>query len=153
MDTPGLIYEWDDSGLQKRLKTMIGQCTDLTPVFEIIEEIGITSIKKNFEEYGRPGWPELAVPTMEQRKKAGSWPGKILVRSGALSNIHSDITNNSVIWSPGSGSDKYAAIHNFGGMAGRGKKVKIPKREYLLLQEEDHVEIMAALSDHVMEEN
>ena len=153
MDTPGLTYKWDDAGVQKRLKTMIDQCKDFTPLFEIIEEIGITSIKKNFEEYGRPGWPELAAPTMEQRKKAGSWPGKILVRSGALSNISSDITDDSVIWSPGPGTEKYAAIHNFGGMAGRGKKVKIPKREYLMLQEEDKFEIMAAVTDHVMEEN
>lgn len=44
----------------------------------------------------------------------------------------------------------YAAIHHFGGPAGRGKKVKIPARPYLMVQNEDWREIRAALADYLM---
>ena len=152
MSSPGLIYEYDDKEMQKRIGKAIRQCEDLTPVLGIIGEIGTTSIQKNFEEFGRPGWPELATSTMAQRIKTKTWPGEILSVSGTLRDIHPDVEGNMVIWSPGAGSEEYAAIHNFGGMAGRGKKTKIPQREYLLLQEEDKVEIHLAIRDHVMEE-
>ena len=152
MPSPGLIYKYDDRKMQKRVAKAIRQCEDLSPVLEIIGEIGTTSIQKNFDEYGRPAWPELAASTMAQRKKTKTWPGQILVVSGKLKQISTDVSSNSVIWSPGPGAEDYAAIHNFGGMAGRGKKTKIEQREYLLLQEEDKIEIHLAVKDHVLEE-
>jgi phage virion morphogenesis protein len=152
MPSPGLIYKYDDKEMQKRIGKAIRQCEDLTPVLEIIGEIGTTSIQKNFDEYGRPAWPELKASTMDQRIKTKTWPGQILVVSGKLKDISTDVSNTKVTWSPGPGAADYAAIHNFGGMAGRGKKTKIEKREYLLLQEEDKIEIHFAVRDHVMEE-
>ena len=43
----------------------------------------------------------------------------------------------------------YAAIHNFGGKAGRGKKVVIPPRPFMVVQDEDLEEINDALEDHL----
>jgi phage gpG-like protein len=51
----------------------------------------------------------------------------------------------------------YAAIHQFGGMAGRGKKVKIPARPYLAVSrgkemefaEKDRVRIMDIIREHL----
>lgn len=149
---PGLIYDYDDKDMQKRIGKAIRQCKDLGPALDIISEIGTTSIHKNFDDGGRPKWPELATTTKTRRIKTKTWPGQILVVSGRLRAISSEVTDNSVIWSPGAGTEDYAAIHQFGGMAGRGKKTKIPKREYLLLQEEDKIEIHFAVRDHVLEE-
>lgn len=152
MPLPGLIYDYDDKAMQERIGKAIRQCKDLGPALDIISEIGTTSIQKNFEEGGRPKWPELAASTKARRIKTKTWPGQILSVSGTLRQINPEVTENAVIWSPGAGSDKYAAIHQFGGMVGRGKKTEIPKREYLLLQEEDKIEIHFAVRDHVLEE-
>jgi phage virion morphogenesis protein len=43
----------------------------------------------------------------------------------------------------------YAAIHHFGGPAGRGRKVTIPPRPYLGLSEADREEIRAILNDYL----
>ena len=59
---------------------------------------------------------------------------KILVLSGRLkSRIHYQADGNSV--RIGVAGIPYAAIHQFGGMAGRGRKVEIPAREYLAMNE------------------
>lgn len=153
MALPGLIYTYDDGDMQKRIAKAIKRCEDLTPALEIVGEVGVTSIQKNFEEYGRPDpWPELAATTMAKRQKTGTWPGQILVVSGELKRISTEVTGKGVVWSPGAGASKYAAIQHFGGMAGKGKKTKIPGRQYLMLQEEDGIEIKAVFADHVMGE-
>ncbi|MBS4046184.1 MAG: phage virion morphogenesis protein [Alphaproteobacteria bacterium] len=43
----------------------------------------------------------------------------------------------------------YAAIHNFGGQAGRNKKVTIPARQYLGLSTEDDAMIAEAVDDYL----
>jgi phage virion morphogenesis protein len=84
------------------------------------------SVEENFEGQGRPKWRSLAASTVRQRSKEGSWPGKILQRSGSLAQSvtrHSDATSATV------GTNKnYAAIQHFGGQAGRSRKVTIPAR-------------------------
>jgi len=45
----------------------------------------------------------------------------------------------------------YAAIHHFGGKAGRGKKVTIPARPYMMVQDEDWREMEAALGDFIIQ--
>ena len=82
-------------------------------------------------------------------KKQG---GRILVgkgfAGGLLGSIHYELGENLVYV----GTDKiYAAIHNFGGQAGRGRKVTIPQREFLMVQDEDVEEIHAGLADYLMQ--
>ena len=48
-----------------------------------------------------------------------------------------DPGDNAVFVGPSGPASVYARIHDRGGMAGRGKKVKIPQRRYLFLQNED----------------
>jgi len=64
---------------------------------------------------------------------------------------------NSVSWKATArsvevGTNKvYAAIHQFGGEAGRkSKRVTIPARPYLLVQDEDIAEIRASITAHIM---
>lgn len=119
---------------------------DTKPALEIIGETVVASVKENFEDGGRPaGWVELAEATIERKGH-----DKILIGSsqGSLEeSIHSEIESDTVYV----GTDKiYGAIHQFGGMAGRGKKVKIPQREYLMVQEEDWIEIKHELKDFLL---
>lgn len=89
------------------------------------------SVEENFAQQGRPKWQQLAKSTIEQRTKVNKWPGMILQMSsaGLASSITSYYDDNSAIV----GTNKvYAAIHQFGGKAGRNKKVEIPARPYLL---------------------
>ena len=44
---------------------------------------------------------------------------------------------------------EYARIHQKGGMAGRGRKVKIPARPYLGVSKEDWKEIEDTISDFI----
>jgi len=60
------------------------------------------------------------------------------MRGDLAASITSKYDDNSAVV----GTNKvYAAIHQFGGDAGRNKKVKIPARPYLKLTEKDFEEI------------
>jgi phage virion morphogenesis protein len=88
-----------------------------------------------FQDQG-PGWADLAESTIEQRTKAGTWPGQKLVRKGGnnglLGSLFSDSGADWATVGAGSGpSAAYAMIHQFGGQAGRGKKTTIPARPYM----------------------
>lgn len=123
----------DDKQLQQALNRLADKTSDLRPLMQNIAGILEDSVEENFEQEGRPKWKELAKPTIKQRRKKGYWPGRILQMRGELaSSITSSYDSNSAIV----GTNKvYAAIHQFGGKAGRNKKVKIPARPYLLLTE------------------
>lgn len=126
------------------------------PAFEIAGQVILNSVRKNFEEQGRPErWKELSRATLiasagkKIRKKNGmlrkaakkriaNKMKSILINrgmaGGLMGSIHYQASNNEV----STGSPKiYAAIHNNGGKAGRNKSVDIDKREYLLIQDED----------------
>ena len=73
---------------------------------------------------------------------------KILVQSGRLLN---SITSRAGDDSVTIGSNVvYAAIQNFGGQAGRGKKVYIPARPYLVVQAEDIEEIKRGIAEFLL---
>ncbi|HDH51237.1 MAG TPA: phage virion morphogenesis protein [Nitrospirae bacterium] len=139
-----------------RLQKKLG---DMSPVMEEIGDIGISSIEKNIEAGGRYSSPEswrgggkkwkpLAPATIKARSKRGTWPGKILQESGELmASISKAVTNDSVRI----GSNKVqAAIMQFGGKAGRGRKVTIPARPYLVFQPEDIEEMKHAVEDYLV---
>jgi phage virion morphogenesis protein len=138
-------------GVEARLKNM-------RRVFQAIGEKAKASIVRNFEEQGRPAkWKPLSEATLlggagygGQRftVKGSSTKGferhlqgkQILITRGSLRNsISSEATNDHVVV----GSNlPYAAIHNFGGEAGRkSARVFIPARPYVMLQDEDRAEM------------
>ena len=84
---------------------------------------------------------------------------RILRESGDLEgSIHFQADNDSVMIGT-SGSIPYAAIHQFGGKAGRGRKVTIPARPYLAMNQGTELEladqdrnwIMDLLREEIME--
>jgi phage virion morphogenesis protein len=146
-------FLYDDSKLQKLTNKIISKLGNLKPAHEIAGEILLASILKNFEEGGRPNtWKDLKTSTKEQRKKQGTWPGQVLVRSGVrgglMGAISYDAAPDKVVFV---GNKPYAAIHHFGGMAGKGKKTKIPARPYMMIQDEDWKELQAAIQQFIFE--
>jgi phage virion morphogenesis protein len=131
----------DDKEIQQVLKKLISKTENLCPLMKNIAGIMLDSVEENFEKEGRPDkWQGLAKTTIKQRTKKGYWPGRILqVRGELAASITSKYDENSSVV----GTNKvYAAIHQFGGEAGRNKKVEIPARPYLKLGEKEKVEIL-----------
>jgi phage virion morphogenesis protein len=76
-------------------------------------------------------------PTTKQNK----WLGQILQVEGQLaSSVTTQYDDDSAVI--GSNKD-YTRIHQLGGDAGRGKKVKIPARPYLQLTDDNFDEILS----------
>jgi len=136
----------DDKELNQVLNRLFEKTSDLRPLMKNIAGIMADSVEENFKQEGRPEkWAELAESTIKQRKKKGYWPGKVLQMRGELAaSITSEYSKNSAIV----GTNKaYAAIHQFGGNAGKNKKAEIPARPYLNLGEKELNNILKITSD------
>ncbi len=124
----------DSAKLVAALRRLIASGRDLTPAMRRAAGIMHDAVEENFEQEGRPKWKSLAASTLRQRAKEGS-TGKILQRRG---NLARSITRHADADSAMVGTNLvYAAIHQLGGQAGRGRKVKIPARPYLELTRDD----------------
>jgi phage virion morphogenesis protein len=114
----------------------------------IIGDMMVKSVRENFLQGGRPSkWAPLSPVTLAMKlgkskgkaraKKAST--NKVLVglgmRGGLMGGIHYKASDSAVVIGPD--NKPYAAIHQFGGMAGRNRKVKIPARPYLVVQDKD----------------
>ena len=123
--------------------------TDLTPAMRAIAQTLAYETEQNFAAGGRPKWEPLKNPS--ERRQGGA----ILQDTGQLAaSITTDYSSSRAMI----GSNKeYAAIHQFGGKAGRGKKVAIPARPYLAvnkgdgmaLADKDRDMIVELLTDHL----
>lgn len=137
----------DDKGLKKVLGRFLARAGNMKPAMKIIGQIIRTSVVQNFQDGGRPTeWEPLAESTLLTKKG-----GKILIEQGfaggLMGSSHEKVTANSVLV----GTNKvYAAIQHWGGMAGRGRKVKIPARPWLMIQDEDWPEIVAELDEYLL---
>ncbi len=139
--------EIDDSRIKTEMEKLIQRCRDRRALMRQIAGIMHNAVEENFAEQGRPRWKPLSDKTIAQRQKKGYWPGAILQMRGQLAasiSQHSD--NDSAIV----GTNKiYAAIHQFGGKAGRGRKVTIPARPFLKLTDEDLEDIKNAVKEYL----
>ena len=133
----------DNNDVERKLLELAQKSENLRPLMKNIAGIFASATEENFKNEGRPDkWTELSEATKKQRTKQKKWPGQILQVSGQLaSSISTQYDDESAII--GSNLD-YAAIHQLGGDAGRGKKVKIPARPYLKLTDDDFNEILDA---------
>ena len=100
-----------------------------TPLMRKIAGKMESAVAQNFEVGGRPKWLGL-----KYRQ------GTPLVNSERLmESITSEYNNDEVIVGT---NEPYAAIHQFGGKAGRGRKVEIPARPFLILTPQDEADIL-----------
>jgi len=130
-DKPLISVRMDTRAVDAMLARVQKATGDLSPLMVSIRQELLTQTEANFEAQGRPAWPALAQSTIKQREKRKKWPGQILQVSGTLARsivTESDETSAMV----GVGAEvRHAAIHQFGGKAGRGRKTEIPARPYL----------------------
>lgn len=134
-------------------------------VKEAIAEGILTRTHRRFEESRAPDgtpWPPLSLATLEKevrprdRLKRGGISAAAQRRMALRKPLVKTVgLKNSISWKVvGSriyvGTNlEYARIHQFGGYAGRGRKVRIPARPYLGLTEEDLEEAEALLREWI----
>ena len=88
-----------------------------------------SAVLQNFEVGGRPKWLGL-------KYRQGT---PLVDTENLMGSITSDYTNDTAVVGT---NEPYAAIHQFGGKAGRGRKTTIPARPFLKLTPEDEADIM-----------
>lgn len=149
-----------------RLQGMEERGGDLSGVFRNFGGYMKDSIEKNFAAGGRPGkWQPLAASTLGsflgsrksfRTKKGGVSKKGAAALSGRLPLTDKARLRRSISYTAGSReisigtSVIYAAIHQFGGKAGRGRKVTIPARPYLLFQDEDITYLEMTLVNYIL---
>jgi len=117
----------DDAEVKAKLAKLSGLMKALRPVMLEIGNMLRNETELSFENEKTPWgakWEPLSAVTIARKGHS-----KILTDSTQLSGsfiVKADNDSATV------GTNKvYAAIHNFGGNAGKGKKIKIPARQYL----------------------
>ncbi len=139
----------DNNAVEEALLKVASKSEDLRPLMKNLAGIMADAVEENFEQEGRPDkWQELAESTIKHRKKTKHWPGRILQVEGQLAtSITTQYDNESAVI----GSNlAYAAIHQLGGQAGKGKKVTIPTRPYLSLSKMEHQEIILNTQSYLL---
>ncbi len=138
----------EDNEVMTALGRVLELADDPQQVMRGITGIMADAAEDQFEAEGRPAWPQLAETTIARRTKQGTWPGRILQISpaGLAASVVTATTNSSA----SIGSNKiYAAIQQLGGKAGRGHKVTIPARPYLVFGTGEQEEALDLLAGHV----
>lgn len=127
-----LKIELESTALRRALDSLAYNLKDMEPAMRGITTELLSQTEANFEDEGRPDWPTLADTTVKQREKRGNWPGKMLqVSAGGLAG--SVVTEYGPALALVGSNKKYAALQQFGGQAGRGRKITVPGRPYLPL--------------------
>lgn len=153
MTGSAIVVDVDTKPVSDMLKKFRHRMGTLRPAMKIIGQLMRTSIVENFQKGGRPdAWTPLSDETLLTKKG-----DKILINQGFAGGLMGSIgVENKGIYEVGDdyvmvGTNKeYAAIHQFGGKAGRGNKVTIPARPYMMIQDEDIDDITAELNDYLM---
>ena len=145
----GVLFSWDDKEMQAMVAKSIGAIQDMTPVMKSFAEYMVNQTDDRFKSETAPdgsGWQKLADTTVVRKQKMKK-RDKILQQDGYLRLVHPSSDKDSA----GIYSDRiYGAIHNRGGMAGPGRKGKIPKREFLGFSEADIKEFQETIADYVV---
>jgi phage virion morphogenesis protein len=166
----------DRSAFDKRIGEALSKASDMSQPFAVIGEIALSAIEENFQAEGRyeyptsplgggKKWQELAPATKASliggrkgytkkgvmRKPAARRLAnhKILQGRGRLAASLSRRSGRN--FAQVGSNVIYARIHQYGGMAGRGKRVRIPARPYLNIQAVDLAEMKQVIIAHLSE--
>lgn len=164
--------EFRDEEVQNLFRRLFARQADMRPVMAEIGQVIRSSVIKNFQESGRPEkWTPTKILsvylgyTMRRGKRKGrkaytlkggltkgferySEGKKTLIDTARLQNsIHPRAYKDRAVVGT---NVVYAAIHQFGGKAGRGKKVTIPARPFLMVQEEDWAMIKHVIGTYLV---
>lgn len=182
MALPIMEITVQSSAIEEALDRLARSARSLEPAMRDIGGLLEKETDDNFRAQGRPRWRPLSQTTILNRLMGRDGEGNrrgissILTRDGNLRararrRLEGGLTilqdtgtlRGSIRASPGRYSVtigsvlEYAAIHQFGGMAGRGKKVRIPARPFLPVDRDGNLSpeaergVLAAIYDHLAE--
>ncbi|MEO7958423.1 MAG: phage virion morphogenesis protein [Fibrobacteria bacterium] len=113
------------------------------PAMVAISGVLMDAVEENFEQQGRPKWPKLSEARIKERKRKGTWPGKILTEYGQLATSFSPrATNDSAIV----GTNVRYAAAQFLGLP----ENNVPARNALTFLPEDMAEAELVLLRHLL---
>mgnify|MGYP001039274742 CR=1 FL=1 len=144
-----VLYQFDDRELREMIQQTGDRIKNVLPAMKAFGEYMVMATQDRFAAEKAPdgsGWKALS-PRTENWKEEHGKIDKILQQDGYLRLIHYTPDNAGLTLSS---NRKYAAIHQYGGMAGRGRKVEIPKREFLGFSDADKAEFMETVKDYLM---
>ena len=104
----------EDEGLNELLGKISADMGDTLPLTRTLSGVMKAEVMQNFEEEGRLSWKPLLPSTIAQRRREGTWPGKILNRHGAVGLVGSITTRATPEESIVGTNKPYAAAQNFG---------------------------------------
>jgi phage virion morphogenesis protein len=133
----------EDQAVKAMLARLMERTGDLTPVMRTIGEIVRESVDRNFEEERSPDGKRW-IPSLRAILTGGKTLTDLAILRNSL-NVRPSRDRVAV-----GTNDIRAAIHQFGGKAGRGRKVNIPARPFLGVRKGDWPEIKAAISAYLM---
>ena len=141
--------EIDDAELKAKLARLQSRLGNVSPVLRTIGESLLNSTKDRFKSQTSPDgakWKAHAPATVRARLKGqGNAPLTILrLRGRLVGSINYQVAGNQLKVGT---NIVYGAIHQFGGKAGRGRKVTIPARPYLGISPADREDILATLDE------
>ena len=125
-----LYIEINTSDLERKMRGVVLGLQQPAELMADLSEVMYNEVIKNFEMQGRPSWKKLSPVTLAKKKG-----NRKLQEGGAnsedlIGSFEARVEGNTAVVS---NAVTYAAIHNFGGKAGRGLKVDIPARPFMTL--------------------
>lgn len=165
-DEKQIEFTVNDQALRAQLARIGDAAVNVTPLLKIAGQHMRGSIDRTFRDQGSPAgsWTPLAAATLRKTGKRVKGQGarglqgalgranfnasrKILIASGRLKN---SITQSVQERTLTIGTNlRYARIHQLGGKAGRGRKVRIPARPYLVFRPEDAAAIVRKMDAYI----
>jgi phage virion morphogenesis protein len=145
-----MSVEFDSSDVDRALVELLKNVKNIDAALDEIGGSQVAETQQRFELERDPQgkrWRGLARSTLEKRSKKGGTAARILRDDAELyDSIVHRVAGRGVRW----GSNRiYARIHQLGGQAGRGRRVRIEPRPFLGLSEEGKREIVEILRDHI----
>ncbi|MCT8675662.1 phage virion morphogenesis protein [Glaesserella parasuis] len=119
----------------KTLKLLASKTENNASLMRNIAGTMESAVLTNFDVGGRPRWLGI-------KYRDGS---PLIDTENLMSSITSDYDKDVAIVGT---NEAYAAIHQFGGKAGRGRKVDIPARPFLMLTPQDEEDILQDVQDY-----
>jgi phage virion morphogenesis protein len=142
--------DFNDKALELKLNGLAMKLKHTTPLMRDIERALVSETLLNFQSQGRPKWAGLAPSTIARYSRQGKSVNMILQQKGFLKgSVQGSHDATSATVGAGSGpSSAYAAIQQWGGLAGRGLKSKIPSRKYIPIDEKGYLQPEAEETVH-----
>ena len=139
-----LYIEINTSDLERKMRGVVLGLQQPAELMTDLSEVMYNEVIKNFEMQGRPSWKKLSPVTLAKKKG-----NRKLQEGGAnsedlIGSFEARVEGNTAVVS---NAVTYAAIHNFGGKAGRGLKVDIPARPFMTLPSSGRQALADACAD------